>query len=73
VLGSTLIPAAADLHDLMVATIKARKADGWTVQNERSYGFVFCHSAGVRRMVAILQVDPTQPAAGGYRSQPAPA
>jgi hypothetical protein len=73
VIDSTMIAAGADLHELMAAMIRTRKADGWTVENDGSYGFVFCHKAGVRRMVALVQVDPTQPTAGAYPSQLSPA
>jgi hypothetical protein len=52
--------------------IKARQADGWDVENDGSYGFVFCHKAGVWRIVAIVQVDPAEPVAGAYPAQPAP-
>lgn len=47
--------------------------DGWTVENDGSYGFVFCHKAGVRRMVAVVQVDPAQPEVGTYPAPTAPA
>jgi hypothetical protein len=64
VLGRTLIPAGADLHGLIAAAIRERHADGWTVENDGSYGFLFCHKVGVRCMVAIVQVDPAEPVAG---------
>lgn len=67
------VPAGADLHALITATVRARQADGWTVENDGSYGFVFCRKADVRRMVAIVQVDPAQPAVGTYPAPPAPA
>ncbi len=73
VIDSTLIAAGADLHGLMATTIRARQSDGWSVENDGSYGFLFCHKAGVRRMVAIVQVDPAEPAAGAYAAQPVTA
>jgi hypothetical protein len=71
VLGCTMIPAGTNLHELMAGTIREHEAAGWTVENDGSYGFLSCHNAGVRRMVAIVQVDPAQPVAGAY-SAPCP-
>jgi len=54
VLDCTIIPAGTDLHAPVAATTSARQAGtGWTVENDGSYGFLFCHKAGVRRMVAV--------------------
>lgn len=71
VLAGSQIAAVVNLHDLMAATIMTRQADGWTVDNDGSYGFAFCHKAAVRRMVAIVQVDPEgEPSVGVYTPQP---
>ena len=65
-----LLPAGTDLHALMAATIAQRQADGWQAEGYGCWGFVFIHRAGVRRMIAIVHVDPAgEQSAGAYASQ----
>ena len=71
VLDSTVIPASTALHGLMVDAIARRQApDGWTVENDGAYGFLFCHMVDVGRMVTIVQVYSAVPMAGAYAPQP---
>ena len=73
-LDCTAIPAGTDFHGFLSAAIWERDSGhGWTVENDGSYGFVFCRKTDVRRLVAIVPVDPARPVVGTYPAPPAPA
>jgi hypothetical protein len=64
-----------DLHAAMREAIAKCEADGWTVENDGAYGFLFCNRNGERREVRIQPTDPAEPvplnntAAAGLRSK----
>lgn len=50
-----------DLHAAMRETIAEHEADGWTVENDGAYGFLFCNRSGERSEVRMQPTDPAEP------------
>jgi hypothetical protein len=61
VLASKCLSVGADLRTVMLQAAKQCEADGWTVENDGSYGFFFCNLDGQRREVRMQTTDPSKP------------
>jgi len=60
VVASKHLAIGTDLHAAIREAIDECKADGWTVENNGAYGFVFCNRDGERREVRMQPTDPSE-------------
>jgi hypothetical protein len=61
VIGDKYLAIGADLKAAIRQAIAECKSDGWTVENDRAYGFFFCNRDGERREVRMQPTDPSEP------------
>jgi hypothetical protein len=61
VLASKHLAIGTDLRAAMRKAIAKHEADGWTVENDGAYGFLFCNRDGERREIRMQPTDPAQP------------
>ena len=47
-----------DLRGAFAATIKRLEADGWKLEGDTAFGFVFINRAGERRLLTLTERDP---------------
>jgi hypothetical protein len=50
-----------DLSAAMRRAIEECEMDGWTVENDSTYGFFFCNRGGERREIRMQPSDPSEP------------
>jgi hypothetical protein len=55
------VAIGADFRAALRQAIKQCEADGWTVENDGTYNFVYCHRAGERREIRLQPTDPFEP------------
>ena len=58
VIECSRLEAGADLEDAMRAAIGRFTKEGWQVQGDEDFGFVFIRRAGERRLLILTERDP---------------
>lgn len=61
VIESTHLIVGTDLRVAILQLMAAYKADGWVVENDGAYGFLFCGRNGERREIRLQPTDPSAP------------
>jgi hypothetical protein len=59
--ASKHLAIGTDLHAAMRGAIAEHEADGWIVENDGAYGFLFCHRDGERKEIRLQPTDPSEP------------